>query len=472
MKRLLFSAFTIFATLGAFSQTLTELVVPQYFSGRTAASANNARMPLVFCFQITGLTANQTYDLKLGLALTTEASTSYGAGNQWTGTTLTNANWIGAFTTNASGNSGPVWGVIQPTGNSTGGRFLPGSLHNIRYGIVATTGTMPSSASFVGSKTITALDLGTTALTSATTDDGAFIQGTAQAGGAGKFVCAYSNTAGTGDPIAVGVIRSHSYNQGVNNELPSAIDSILNGTNNTNGAYALLIPIGANNSNGIQRLEIRNNSNTVLLSSTTSTGVWPSTANTTTVTRRGVVFITSTDAPLPVKLTSFTAEQANQNVVLNWVTAVEINNNGFEVEKSFDGKNFEKIAFVKGNGTSSHINKYQFVDAIAGKQISTYYRLKQVDFDGEFSYSDVVKISNENQLDVVVGPNPFSNEIKVTSTQNIHAIEVIDVTGKVCFSSNPNSSTYSFKLDNVNNGVYFIRVNNGEQTISKRIIKN
>ncbi len=198
-----------------------------------------------------------------------------------------------------------------------------------------------------------------------------------------------------------------------------------------------------------------------------------SAGNSATLTIDGIrASATWANGPLPVKLTSFTAEAVNQNVILNWATAAELNNNGFEIEKSLDGKHFEKIAFVKGNGTSARVNKYQFIDAVATKQIDAYYRLKQVDFDGKFTYSDIVKVSNDNQLDVVVGPNPFSNEIKVTSNQNIYAIEVIDMTGKVCFSSNPNSLNYSFKLDNMNNGVYFIRVNNGEQTISKRIIKN
>ncbi|MES2381055.1 MAG: T9SS type A sorting domain-containing protein [Bacteroidota bacterium] len=174
---------------------------------------------------------------------------------------------------------------------------------------------------------------------------------------------------------------------------------------------------------------------------------------------------------LPVKWNNFTAYNNNNNTTLNWSTASEINNNYFEVERSLDAKNYTTIGKVKGNGNTNIISNYQFID---NTQVSTtvYYRLKQVDFDGKFTYSDIVKVSNDNQLDVVVGPNPFSNEIKVTSNQNISAIEVIDVTGKVCFSSNPNSLNYSFKLDNMNNGVYFIRVNNGEQTISKRIIKN
>lgn len=185
---------------------------------------------------------------------------------------------------------------------------------------------------------------------------------------------------------------------------------------------------------------------------------------------RGVAFTPGTTT-LPVKLISFNASVTTNNVVLNWSTAAEVNNYGFELERSADNKLFEKIGFVKGNGTSNTVSNYQFVDnaPLAG---TAHYRLKQIDLDGQFTYTDIVKASNSIQSDVVVGPNPFNNEIKVSSNQNIYAVEVIDMTGKVCFSANPNSSTYSFKLDNMNNGIYFIRVNNGEQTICKRIIKN
>lgn len=201
----------------------------------------------------------------------------------------------------------------------------------------------------------------------------------------------------------------------------------------------------------------------------TVTAVTLATATTNTIFR-GIAFTPGTTT-LPVKLTSFSASTTSNNVVLNWSTTTEVNNYGFELERSTDNNAFEKIGFVKGNGTSNSLNNYQFIDNILITG-TTYYRLKQIDFDGQFTYADIVKVSNNNQLDVIIGPNPFNNEIKVTSNQNIYAVEVIDMTGKVCFSSNPNSFNYSFKLDNMNNGIYFIRVNNGEQTISRRIIKN
>jgi hypothetical protein len=467
MKKIVLSAIALIMSFASFSQTLTELVVPQFFAGKTAAGANNARMPLIFCFQITGLLPNQSYDLRVSLDLTTGLSTSFGAGNQWGGTAFGTSNLLNAFTTNSSGNTAPIWAFIQPTGNAS--RFTPGALHNIRYGIIANGSTMASAPTFVGTKTTMALDNGVTPLTVATTDDGAFIQGNAQVGGAGKFVCAYSNVAGTGDPIAVGLIRGHGYNQLSNSELPAAIDSILKGgTNVIVGDYALLIPIGANNGGGIQRLEIRNSANIVSFPSTSSNGVWPSTANTTTVARRGIVLINATDAPLPVKFTNFNATINNKQTNLTWSTASEVNNKGFEIEKSIDGKKFETVGFVKGNANSNKVNKYSFIDA---NNSNAFYRLKQIDFDGKFDYSTIVKVKG-NDLTIEITPNPFNENIEISSNSTIVNAEILDITGKSRIVEVIDGNKAVINTSGLSNGIYFIRINNGETVITKRIIKN
>ncbi len=95
-------------------------------------------------------------------------------------------------------------------------------------------------------------------------------------------------------------------------------------------------------------------------------------------------------AIIPVELTSFAANVNENNVTLNWTTATELNNQGFDVERN-SGNGFEKIGFVAGFGTSSEIHTYSYVDG--SLQEGTYtYRLKQVDFDGTFEYSDVVEV--------------------------------------------------------------------------------
>jgi hypothetical protein len=488
MKRIFYTLSLIGLTLGVNAQVLTELLVPQYFSARTAATAGNARMPLFFCFQVTGLTPNQSYDLKLGMALTSEAATSFGAGNFWNWTTTApgTTNVSNAFTTDASGNSGPVWACIQPTGNSTGGRLAPGSIHNIRYGIVANGGSMPSSPNFVGNKTTTGLDLAISALTPAvTTDDGAFIQGSALVGGSGKIVLAYSNAAGTGDPLAIGLIRNSNYSQGTNAELPTAVNNILMGpatapTPPVIGDYALLIPIGANNPNGIQRLETRSMTNVILTSYTDADGIWPSGANTTTAARRDVILINSTDAALPVTWKSFTATKGTDANVLKWSTASETNNAQFEVQRSTNGKSFETLATVKGAGNSNKALSYSFNDVKAPAAKTVYYRLKQVDFDGKSEYSKTVSIVNVEQKTGLGAslPNPFNNELNVTinsvGTSNA-TVTVMDMIGKVHRTSNEQlvagSNRIAIETTDMPDGIYFVQVSVNGETFTQKVIK-
>jgi hypothetical protein len=484
MKKILLTVALFYSVL-TFGQTFTELVVPQYFSGRTAASANNARMPVIFCFQVTGLLPSQSYDLRMAMALSTEAVTAYGAGNQWNGTTVTNANWIGAFTTDATGNSGPVWAYIQPTGNATGGRFAPGATHNIRIGIAATGSAMPSTPSFVGTKLLTALDIGNTALTPATTDDGAFIQGNALGFASGKYVLAYGNTTGTGDPIAVAVARPHVLNQGSNNELPAAIDSILKPGSTANpGDYAMLIPIGANNPGGIQRIELRNAQNAVVSSSTAAGGVWPSTANTTTVARRGVVQITNADAPLPVKYTSLNATLKGSAVSISWSTASEHNNSHFTVERSNDGKNFEAIAKVKGAGNSSKMQFYAFADNTPVKGMN-FYRLRQVDFDGKSELSKIVSVTYTGSASLVsksgieaTTPNPFNSELTIgvnVAVSGVAKIELVDMIGKAHYTSTESFEAginrVAINTSSLPDGIYFVRISHNGDTFTQKITK-
>lgn len=113
---------------------------------------------------------------------------------------------------------------------------------------------------------------------------------------------------------------------------------------------------------------------------------------------------------VPVELTSFSAENNNGNVVLRWSTATETNNAGFEIERSQDGRNFVKIGFITGNGTTVSACNYAYTDANI-ESPSYYYRLKQVDYDGSVSYSNVIEISGIMEMRYSLNqnyPNPFN----------------------------------------------------------------
>ncbi|MCK7518965.1 MAG: hypothetical protein MZV64_15195 [Ignavibacteriales bacterium] len=94
-----------------------------------------------------------------------------------------------------------------------------------------------------------------------------------------------------------------------------------------------------------------------------------------------------------MELVSFNASASGSVVNLSWTTATELNNNGFSIERQTGSSNWQTIGFVKGSGTTTAINNYNFADRNILSQTIYSYRLKQIDFDGTFSYSKVVQVS-------------------------------------------------------------------------------
>ena len=127
--------------------------------------------------------------------------------------------------------------------------------------------------------------------------------------------------------------------------------------------------------------------------------------------------------PLPVTLLNFEVDCENGFTVLNWSTASEINNDYFVIEKSTDAINFFPIATVQGNGNSNTVLSYTYTDETPN-YATTYYRLKQVDFDGKFEYFNVVVSTcttdenfNVNQLQL--NDNVFGFTINTSSSEKL-----------------------------------------------------
>jgi hypothetical protein len=171
---------------------------------------------------------------------------------------------------------------------------------------------------------------------------------------------------------------------------------------------------------------------------------------------------------LPVKLTSFEAQITGSNTTLiSWTTSTEINNSGFEIERSVDSEIFETAGFVKGAGNSNAMSKYAFE---YGSDESAFYRLKQMDYDGKFNYSNIISVTNTKGA-ATTSPNPFNNQIAINANNIITHAEIVDMMGKVVLSQTINNYSGNLNAQELRNGIYFIKLYQGETTITKRIIK-
>ena len=106
----------------------------------------------------------------------------------------------------------------------------------------------------------------------------------------------------------------------------------------------------------------------------------------------GTILHTTNGGVIPVELNSFTASANGKEVILNWSTATELNNQGFVVQRKFGDNSFKTIGSVKGHGTTTSPNNYTYIDKLltAGKYL---YRLKQIDFGGKYEYSQEVEVN-------------------------------------------------------------------------------
>ena len=143
--------------------------------------------------------------------------------------------------------------------------------------------------------------------------------------------------------------------------------------------------------------------------------------------------------PLPVELTSFTAKLLGKSILLNWQTATELNNYGFEIQRLKDSKiekfsNWETIGFVNGNGNSNSPKEYSFMDKNPDESGEIKYRLKQIDNDGQFEYSDVITINYSiNKFEIYQNyPNPFNPSTTISWQSAIDgnvSIKIYDILG-------------------------------------------
>lgn len=185
---------------------------------------------------------------------------------------------------------------------------------------------------------------------------------------------------------------------------------------------------------------------------------------------------------LPISLSNFKASVQNKNVMVEWSTTNETNNQGFAIEKSMNGQDFSQIGFVNSksiNGNSSAVLSYQFVDAklVSGK---SYYRLKQLDKDGKTSISNIEVINNPftGSLVINVLGNPVRNNLSLNVKSSINRnlqINISNASGNLLLTKqqtiNTGENNFLIPISQLPNGVLFVTVKDKENNTTEQTIQ-
>ncbi len=187
--------------------------------------------------------------------------------------------------------------------------------------------------------------------------------------------------------------------------------------------------------------------------------------------------ITGTEPVVPVELTRFTGEKKTESVLLEWETETEINNEYFVLERSTNGREFSTIAKVDGAINSFQNISYEFLDAKLPEAREIYYRLKQVDLDGAFTYSEVVVVENKVvEESFTIFPNPIeaTDRLNVVSKlEGQFTVEIVDFNGRVVYSDTKrlDPGTWDLPISDLSSGTYLLRLRSSDQLLLERFVK-
>ena len=185
----------------------------------------------------------------------------------------------------------------------------------------------------------------------------------------------------------------------------------------------------------------------------------------------------NTNSELPIQLISFTAKTNSNFINLNWQTATEENNDYFTIERSYNAKDFEEVIQVAGAGNSNQILNYKYNDVNADLSHTVYYKLKQTDYDGKYTYSSIISVNSKSNAFEIIESYANNGVINISINSNINKsafIELYDITGSLVYNNKllikKGINSYKINVSEYSSGVYFIRINDNNQTINTKLI--
>ena len=182
-------------------------------------------------------------------------------------------------------------------------------------------------------------------------------------------------------------------------------------------------------------------------------------------------------ALLPVELVSFTAQATDKGHLLTWITASELNNAGFEIQRSVDGREWTVLDFVAGHGTTQETQVYNFVDRAPLAGVN-YYRLKQMDFDfegsGEVEYSHTVSVEYrimKSNNEYRIFPNPVKNELTIVGGEG--QATIYNLIGQPINEYRISNSEYQISTQNLPKGQYILHITRQDgSVVTRQFVKN
>lgn len=186
-------------------------------------------------------------------------------------------------------------------------------------------------------------------------------------------------------------------------------------------------------------------------------------------------YFSSSNVILPMHLLSFTGSLQDNAALLQWKTANEINMSYFDIERSINGSDFTKIGSETAKGNNNNTNNYSYIDYDAANQNASvvYYRLKIVDVNGSFSYSQIVSVTFTYTTTFLVRPNPVQQILYIHGKKDFHKplqAELYDLSGKILRKEQEFKNDFSIDVTSLKPGVYILKMYNGSD-IQEQVYK-
>ena len=174
------------------------------------------------------------------------------------------------------------------------------------------------------------------------------------------------------------------------------------------------------------------------------------------------------NAVLPLNLLSFTGSKQNNDALLQWKTANEINVSHFEIQRSNDGQTFTSIGTVAAGGSF-----YSFTDANTfSSRTMAFYRLKSIDTDARFTYSNIIKLSKQVSVSLTVFPNPVSDVLTIAGLKQGGSIRLFTADGKLLKQQTVSAQTVTMDMSKYAKGIYWLQYQYNGETVNQKISKN